>query len=75
MGYLKGNVADLQKGNGNRITLLLDVNNIGYEVQILPRMRAELPAVGESIQIFTQLLNGQSKIFQNKYLDVLFTLK
>ncbi|MGL5131578.1 MAG: Holliday junction branch migration protein RuvA, partial [Planktothrix sp.] len=55
MGYLKGNVADLQKGNGNRITLLIEVNNIGYEVQILPKMRGELPAVGESVQIFTHL--------------------
>jgi Holliday junction DNA helicase RuvA len=62
IGYLKGNVADLQKGNGNRITLLLDVNNIGYEVQILPRMRAELPAVGESIQIFTHLQVREDQI-------------
>ena len=55
IGSLKGIIADIQKGNANRVTLLLDVNNVGYELQILPRMRMELPPLGETTQIFTHL--------------------
>lgn len=55
IGSLKGIIADIQKGNGNRVTLLLEVNNVGYELQILPRMRMELPPLGETTQIFTHL--------------------
>ncbi len=55
IGSLNGIIADIQKGNGNRVTLLLDVNHVGYELQILPRMRMELPPVGEKTKIFTHL--------------------
>ena len=52
INYLKGTVADIQKGN-NRVMLILEVNQIGYEVQILPRMTGQLPAMGEVVQVFT----------------------
>ncbi|MDF0556130.1 Holliday junction branch migration protein RuvA [Kamptonema sp. UHCC 0994] len=52
INYLKGTVADIQKGN-NRVILILEVNQIGYEVQILPRMTGQLPAMGEVVQVFT----------------------
>ncbi len=55
IGSLNGIIADIQKGSGNRVTLLLDVNQVGYELQILPRMRMELPPVGENTKIFTHL--------------------
>ncbi|CAD5978667.1 Holliday junction ATP-dependent DNA helicase RuvA [Planktothrix tepida] len=55
IGSLTGIIADIQKGNANRVTLLLNVNNVGYELQILPRMRMELPPLGETTQIFTHL--------------------
>lgn len=55
IGYLKGTVAAIQKNSNNRVILLLETNNIGYEVQIVPRMIATLPAIGESIQVFTHL--------------------
>jgi Holliday junction DNA helicase RuvA len=52
INYLKGVVADIQKGN-NRVILILEVNQIGYEVQILPRMTGQLPPTGEVVQVFT----------------------
>lgn len=55
IGYLSGTVAGIYKGAGNRVILLLDVQGVGYEVQILPRMQGTLPPVGEPLQVFTQL--------------------
>jgi Holliday junction DNA helicase RuvA len=54
IGYLKGIIAGIQK-SGNRVTLTLDVNQVGYDVQIVPRLVQELPAMGEPAQIFTHL--------------------
>ncbi|HSF75737.1 MAG TPA: OB-fold domain-containing protein, partial [Microcoleus sp.] len=43
ISYLKGTVADIAKGS-NRVILTLEVNQIGYEIQILPRVTGQLPA-------------------------------
>jgi Holliday junction DNA helicase RuvA len=54
IGYLKGTVATIQKSSGNRVILILDVNHIGYELQIPRRLSQELAvASGELVQIFT----------------------
>src|SRR5919202_5081375 len=56
ISYLKGTVATIQKSTGNRVTVILDVNQIGYELQIPRRLSQELPsASGEIVQIFTHL--------------------
>ncbi|NJK74017.1 MAG: Holliday junction branch migration protein RuvA [Microcoleus sp. SU_5_6] len=52
INYLKGTVADIAKGS-NRVILILEVNGIGYEIQILPRVIGQLPPSGEIVQIFT----------------------
>ncbi|XZO00889.1 MAG: Holliday junction branch migration protein RuvA [Microcoleus sp.] len=52
ISYLKGTVADITKGS-NRFILTLEVNQIGYEIQILPRVSGQLPPSGEIAQIFT----------------------
>lgn len=54
ISFLQGTIIGIQKGN-NRIILLLDVNHVGYEIQIVPRLGAELPTIGETTQIFTHL--------------------
>ncbi|MBD2019539.1 Holliday junction branch migration protein RuvA [Leptolyngbya sp. FACHB-36] len=54
IGYLKGIVASVQK-NGNRVIVTLDVNQVGYDLQVVPRLLQELPAEGEAAQIFTHL--------------------
>lgn len=56
ISYLKGNVTTIQKSTGNRVTLILDVNQIGYEVQIPRRLSQELLTTSvEIIQVFTHL--------------------
>lgn len=52
ISYLKGTVADVRKTSPHRVTLILEVNQVGYEMQILPRITQELQ-VGEATQIFT----------------------
>jgi Holliday junction DNA helicase RuvA len=56
ISYLKGTVASIQKSTGNRVTLILDVNQIGYELQIPRRLSQELSVTSqEAVQIFTHL--------------------
>jgi len=52
INYLKGKVADVHKSSSSRVTLILDVNQIGYELQILPRLTQSLQPE-EDVQIFT----------------------
>lgn len=53
--YLQGTVAGIQKISASRVILMLDVNQVGYELQIPPRMVAELPTVGEAVKIYCHL--------------------
>ncbi len=55
ISYLQGNIKAIQKINNNRVILTLEVNHIGYDLQIPPRMVQQLPAMGQEIQIFTHL--------------------
>lgn len=53
--YFRGTVTGIQKLNTSRVMLLLEVNQVGYELQIPPRTVADLPTIGESVQIFSHL--------------------
>lgn len=53
--YFRGHVVGIQKSNSGRVTLILEVDQIGYEIQIPPRMVVDLPAIGEPAQIFSHL--------------------
>lgn len=48
IAYLKGRIADIAEEN-----VVLEVNNIGYNVKITGRTLGMLPAVGEEIKIYT----------------------
>lgn len=56
ISYLKGTVANIHKSTGNRVTLILEVNGIGYEAQI-PRSLSQGLSINskEPVQIFTHL--------------------
>lgn len=54
IGYLKGTIAAIQK-TGNRVILTLDVNQVGYDLQVTPRLLQQLPGPGEALQLFTHL--------------------
>ncbi|RFP63154.1 MAG: Holliday junction branch migration protein RuvA [Limnothrix sp. CACIAM 69d] len=53
IGSLRGQVLALQV-QGNRAIGLLDVAQVGYEVQLLPRSAMEW-VIGETVQVFTHL--------------------
>ncbi|MFB2967800.1 Holliday junction branch migration protein RuvA [Aerosakkonema sp. BLCC-F183] len=55
ISYLKGTVAGFHKSSSDRVTLILEVNQIGYELQIPPRLAEKLPSPGGDAQIFTDL--------------------
>ncbi len=55
IAYLNGTVMGLLKASGNRTILILEVNQIGYSLQVPPRLVQQLPPEGETLQVFTHL--------------------
>lgn len=55
ISYLKGLLTDLQKPGNAKVIVTLEVNQVGYDLQIVPRLIADLPPLGESVQLFTHL--------------------
>ena len=54
ISYLKGKVIEITKSTTNRIILIIEVNQIGYEVQIASRLARKLSVeIEETVQIFT----------------------
>jgi holliday junction DNA helicase RuvA len=53
ISYLKGIVAGVQTISSNRVILTLEVNNMGYDLQIPQRLTKSLPESGGVVQIFT----------------------
>ena len=63
IGYLKGTKIDITKNTQNRLFLVLEVNQIGYEMQISSRFARQLDSVdvSEIIQVFTHLQIQEDK--------------
>jgi Holliday junction DNA helicase RuvA len=56
INYLKGKIIEILKNTNNRIILIVEVNQIGYEVQIPSCLARKLSTDNsETIQIFTHL--------------------
>ena len=56
IAYLKGNIIEVAKNFSNRMILVLEVNNIGYEIQITPRFSQQISSENpETFQVFTHL--------------------
>lgn len=53
--YLKGNLVTFQKLSASKVIVILDVNQVGYEIQVPPRVVGELPGIGESAQLWVDL--------------------
>ncbi len=55
INYLKGNKIDIIKSSNGRVFLILEVNQIGYEIQITSRLGRQLKTQddSETIKIFT----------------------
>ncbi|MBD2295362.1 Holliday junction branch migration protein RuvA [Anabaena sphaerica FACHB-251] len=53
ISYLKGIVAGVQTVSPNRVILTLEVNGMGYDLQIPQRLANQLTNTGNVVQIFT----------------------
>ncbi|AFZ59792.1 Holliday junction branch migration protein RuvA [Anabaena cylindrica FACHB-243] len=53
ISYLKGIVAGVQTISANRVILTLEVNGLGYDLQIPQRLANQLTSTGDVVQIFT----------------------
>jgi holliday junction DNA helicase RuvA len=54
ISYLRGKVVGIQKLTSSKVILVLEVNQIGYEVQIPARLAGELSDLGDMAQIWTE---------------------
>ena len=63
ISYLKGKKVDIIKTTQNRLFLILEVNDIGYEMQISSRhaRKLEETETSEAIQVFTHLQIQEDK--------------
>lgn len=62
ISYLKGKKVEIVKTTQNRLFLILEVNDIGYEMQIYSRFARQLDQEeNQSIQIFTHLQIQEDK--------------
>ncbi|GAB4526987.1 MAG: Holliday junction branch migration protein RuvA [Pleurocapsa sp.] len=62
ISYLKGKMVEIIHSTNNRLFLILDVNDIGYELQIYGRFARQLPTEKDSIiKVFTHLQIQEDK--------------
>ena len=62
LSYLKGNLIYSQKSANNRVLVTLELNAIGYDVQITSRHWQQLPPPGDLVQVFTHLNSREDQI-------------
>jgi Holliday junction DNA helicase RuvA len=55
ISYLQGTLADIQKPGNHKIIVILDVNQIGYELQVPARQLSLLPPQGDNVKLFCHL--------------------
>ena len=62
ISYLKGTNTEIVKTTNNRLILILEVNNIGYEIQVPSRLVSQLSnETSETVQVFTHLQIQEDK--------------
>lgn len=63
ISYLKGTKVEITKSTQNRLFLILDVNDIGYEMQISSRFARQLDeeTANEPVRVFTHLQIQEDK--------------
>ena len=62
INYLKGAITSLIKTPNNRLILILEVNNIGYEIQVPARLAKQFSSKTEATtQIFTHLQSREDQ--------------
>lgn len=63
INYLRGQAIEVLKTPNNRLILILDVNQIGYEIQIPSRLALDIGNDNnDSCRIFTHLQIGRAHV-------------
>ena len=67
IGYLRGVIAACKPADSPRKSvptywLTIDVNGVGYDMQITASMANKLPALGEDVQVFTHLISREEQM-------------
>jgi holliday junction DNA helicase RuvA len=57
--YFSGQFIHALKGTNNRVLIVVEVNGIGYDLQITSRHHMQMPAYGDRVQIFTHLVSRE----------------
>lgn len=55
IGYLKGNLVEIDRRTNNRILITLDVNQVGYEIQVTNRLTQGINEQNTALQVFTHV--------------------
>jgi Holliday junction DNA helicase RuvA len=55
INFLRGQVIETVKTPNQRVMVILEVNQVGYEIQIPSRLASQLPPSDDRVQLFTHL--------------------
>lgn len=56
LSYLRGTVAQVDRRSPNRVTLVLEVNGLGYEIQVTRQLGDGISEHQNEVQVFTHLI-------------------
>jgi len=64
IGYLRGTLVEIKAGDLKKSipTITLDIQGIGYEVQVTAASLGKLPAIDETLKLFTYLLVREDRL-------------
>jgi holliday junction DNA helicase RuvA len=64
IGYLRGTLVEIKAGDPKKSipTITLDIQGIGYEVQVTASSVSKLPAIDETLKLFTYLLVREDRL-------------
>lgn len=64
IGYLRGTLVEIKVGDPKKSipTITLDIQGIGYEVQVTASSVSKLPAIDETLKLFTYLLVREDRL-------------
>jgi Holliday junction DNA helicase RuvA len=64
IGYLRGILVEIKAGDPKKSipTITLDIQGIGYEVQLTPSSVSKLPPINETLKLYTYLLVREDRL-------------
>ncbi|MFM7471359.1 MAG: Holliday junction branch migration protein RuvA [Nodosilinea sp. LVE1205-7] len=59
---LRGILVHIEKPGNHKLMVTLEVNQVGYELQVAARQLSVLPALGQQVQLFTHLQTREDQM-------------